>query len=98
MAIKDRVRRLERQMTPAADGWQLFPLATAEEQAALRARLAGKIEEAGPRAELSADELRAGLDEVMSFLRAAAASYEATHEWKWVDGRCYARQRPAGRR
>jgi hypothetical protein len=98
VALRDRLRRLERQLTPATDGWELFSLPSAEEQATLRAKIAGMIGAAGPRAEVSADELRAGLDEVKAFLRAAVARYEAAHEWKWVDGCCYVRQRPAGLR
>jgi hypothetical protein len=29
-------------------------------------------------------------------MAAAAAEYEATHEWRWVDGGCYVRERPSG--
>ncbi len=96
MTLRRRVERLEDRV-PVADGWQPYRIPTPEENEAVREKLAAAIEKAGPRRVVPDDELWANMQAVKADLAAAAAEYEAAHEWRWVDGQCYVRKRPVGR-
>ena len=100
MSLGDRLRRLEKRCAASEEGWKphekhrLSPRAEAliDEVRRFRdshpdpaIREASVMDILGPEAKATA--------------RKAAEEYEARHEWRWVNGQCYIRERPElGRR
>ena len=95
-AIAARLDRLER--ARGGDGWQLEAPYDEAAQARLHAKLAANMAGAGYDTTgadtmhalgrlLSDDDKRALLAE----LKTRAAAYEASHEWRWMRGKCYVR-------
>ena len=101
MSLSERVRRLEGACSPAGEGWQL-------DESWRTDRRAVELEGDGPWAKLKrirdanpelrnkslmdmAEDLIPGFKK---WVREGAAAYEASHEWRWMNGRCYVRERP----
>ncbi len=92
MSSKTRLDRLEKERS-AGEGWQPFaPLTAAEICAAHLGELPQETATATP------EELAKGLAELKAQLQSKAANYEATHQFRWVNGQCQVRALPEGMR
>jgi len=100
VSLADRVRRLERDCSPVGQGWQLYEWKPREpdlEGDGPWAKLK-RIRDNHPDPEVRNKSLMDMAEDLMPGfkrqVKEGAEAYQASHEWRWMDGRCYVRERP----
>ena len=104
MSLVDRVRRLERNCLPTEDGWELdeaWPPKIDLDADGPWAKLKGIRDNHPDPAVRNMSLMDMAEDLIPGFkqrVREGAEAYKVSREWRWMDGRCYVRERPGFRR
>ena len=100
MSLSDRLRRLEKQCAASDEGWKPYDKHKLSPRAEELFDEVRRFRDSHPDPAIRQASVMDILGpEAKETARKATEEYEARHEWRWINGRCYIRRRPGfGRR